>query len=68
MRHRFSLGDRVMSITIIEGKERKEFLRTGVILQAHNPVLSYCSLGSLRLLYLSLLPQVTSPSQHKANI
>lgn len=43
-------------------------MRTGVTLQACNPVLRYCSLGSLRLVYFSLLPEVTGHSQHEANV
>lgn len=43
-------------------------MRTGVTLQACNPVLRYCSLGSPRLVYFSLPPEVTGRSQNEANI
>lgn len=68
MRHQFHLGDRVIRIIIIDRKERKEFLRTRVTLQACNSVLSYCSLHSLRSVYFSLLLEVTGPSKHEANV
>lgn len=43
-------------------------MRTGVTLQACNPVLRYCSLGSPRLVYFNLPPEVTGRSQNEANI